>query len=355
MNAEELLEIPDTNPEESAEITVDETPEQPEEKEEEVIETNIPKVEVTKPVDSEPAKEEVVVIAPAELEVSKKSLNQINNEVTGAVMNILCSSNGTGVLQSTTGSGVFIDPRGVIITNAHIAQYLLLKDYPVEGAIGCIGRIGSPAKAHYTLELLHISREWVEEHANEIMIAEPKGTGEHDFALLLVTGRTDRNASLPESFPYIVPNTSDAGFVVGEEMLVRSYPAGLLGGISIQKDLHAVSTIVEIMKLFTFTSVNLDLISIGGSIAAQGGSSGGAVIDKNSHLKGIIVTSSREDTTGERDLRAFTLSHVARDLKEYENTTLGTLLSGDISAKAENFGLNKAPALTKLLTNVLEK
>lgn len=359
MNEEKILEI---SAKYIGEKEVKEKIESPEEEVKEEIAT-LPAVEPKPetiiepeiPEKAEEAKKEEVIVAQDTPKINTKSLNQINSEVAGAVMNILCSSSSFGALQSTTGSGTFIDPRGIIITNAHIAQYLLLKDYPVPNAIECVGRIGSPARAHYTLELLHISREWVVEHADDIVVAEPKGTGEHDFALLLLTGRTDPSASLPSAFPYIEPSTNEVGFEAGAEMLVRSYPAGLLGGISIQRDLYAVATIVNIVKLFTFTSTNLDLISIGGSIAAQGGSSGGAVIDSNGKLKGVIVTSSREDTTGERDLRAITLAHVARDLEEYENTTLGTLLSGDVVAKAADFGLNKAPALTKLLTDVLEK
>ncbi|MBL7045463.1 MAG: trypsin-like peptidase domain-containing protein [Parcubacteria group bacterium] len=352
INDAEILEIPATNIEEDVvieeEVVLDTAP---------IPEETTPKAVVVPetPEETVEASEEEVIIVPATPKVETKSLNKINSEVAEATVNILCSSNGTGVLQSTTGSGVIIDPKGVIITNAHIAQYLLLKDYPSPRSIECTGRTGSPARAKYTLELLYISKEWVKEHAGDIRTAEPKGTGEHDFALLRVTGRTDPNASLPSSFPYVEASTDEIDFVVGEEMLVRSYPAGLLGGISIQKDLYAVATIVNIMKLYTFSSTNIDLISIGGSIAAQGGSSGGAVIDTDGKLRGIIVTSSREETTGERDLRAITLAHVERDLEEYENTTLGGLLSGDISAKAENFGLNKAPQLTKLLTDVLEK
>jgi hypothetical protein len=350
ISVEEIEENPPVEEKTENEKLIDVKDSEPEE--EIAIEPDIP--EETEEASSQAGEEEVVIVVPEE-KVPTKSLNQINTDIAGAVMNILCSSSGSGTLESTTGSGVFIDPRGVIITNAHIAQYFLIKDYPIPNAIECVGRIGSPAKTHYTLELLHISKQWVEEHAKDIRIQEPKGTGEHDFAFLVVTGRTDPSAKLPSSFPYVEPNVSENGFKVGEEMLVRSYPAGLLGGISIQKDLYAVATIVKIMKLFTFETTNLDLISIGGSIAAQGGSSGGAVIDKFGFLKGIIVTSSREETTGERDLRAFTLSHIARDLKEYENTTIGDLVSGDVVSKASDFGLNRAPELTKLLTDVLDK
>ncbi len=40
-----------------------------------------------------------------------------------ALVNIICYAPANGVLHSISGGGVMIDPRGIILTNAHVAQY----------------------------------------------------------------------------------------------------------------------------------------------------------------------------------------------------------------------------------------
>ena len=60
--------------------------------------------------------------------------SDINTKTRGALVNILCISN-TSKVRSVTGSGVVVDPRGVILTNSHIGQYFLLKDYPSQKSV----------------------------------------------------------------------------------------------------------------------------------------------------------------------------------------------------------------------------
>lgn len=283
------------------------------------------------------------------------SFSHINTETAKALVNILCSQRAAGAATPITGSGVIIDSRGVIITNAHVAQYFLLKDYPVKDALECIIRTGSPARAMYTAELLYLPPVWVELHAHDIKNTEPKGTGEHDYAFLRITGRTDPNASLPGTFPYVLVDIDDGALETGESALAAAYPAGFLGGVTIQKDLYAISSIATIAERFTFTENLVDLISIGGTVVSQGGSSGGAAVSPKNMLVGIIVTSTKADTTAERDLRAITLGHVNRSLLQYENKTIEGLLFGDLTLKAKLFNLGTAPALTKLLEQYLNQ
>ncbi|PIT91499.1 hypothetical protein COU17_00085 [Candidatus Kaiserbacteria bacterium CG10_big_fil_rev_8_21_14_0_10_49_17] len=335
--------------------------------EEEAVPESTPGTQENESPEQEPAKDAPAVTpsAPAlqppkpEPEVQTeqkpaKSLNEINTDVSPTVVNILCSS-ANDSLNSISGSGVFIDSRGVILTNAHIAQYLLLKDYPTKDSIECVARTGSPAKPSYTLTLLYISPNWIAEHAHDITVETPTGTGEHDYALLIVTGRTDPSALLPASFPALKMAIDDSAIETGNEVLIRAYPAGFLGGISIQKELYAVATIASIRKLYTFNDGLLDLLSLGGSIAAQGGSSGGAVINTDGSLIGIVVTASREATTDERDLRAVTLSHINRDHIATEGISLSSYLSGPLLQRRAVFELTKAPTLSALLIQALEQ
>ena len=277
------------------------------------------------------------------------SFSDINKETTKALVNVLCFQNVVGAVNPITGSGVIIDPRGIVITNAHVAQFFLVKDYPVKNSLECILRTGSPARATYSAELFYIPPTWVIEHAKDITNTSPVGTGENDYAFLRITGRTDPQAELPTTFPFIPIDIKDSKIDVGDSVLAAAYPAGFLGGISIQKDLYAVSSIATVREVFTFREGLSDLISIGGTVVSQGGSSGGAAVSKDGKLIGIIVTSTRETTTAERDLRATTLGHVNRSLLAYANTTIDLLLLGDTTLKAALFNATTVPSLTDLL------
>ena len=291
---------------------------------------------------------------PPTVETPTVSFNDINTSTREAVVNILCTIKSTGSFKPISGSGVIIDDRGVILTNAHIAQYFLLKDYQIPDFVTCTIRTESPAQPAYRAELLYISPEWITENANNISEENPQGTGENDYALLRITEHVNSEKTLPLSFPFVEISTEDTFIAKDKNVLLAGYSAGFLGGVTIQKDLYMSSTIVQIKGVFTFKSKTIDLFSVGGSIVAQAGSSGGAVVDDRNKLLGIIVTSSGGDTTSERDLRALSLSHIDRSLVQNSSTSLAELLSGDLRTKAETFNLNAAPELTRLLENVLD-
>lgn len=297
-----------------------------------------PVIEETPPVENQPTPEVALPL----------SFSKINTDTAAALVNVLCSQNVAGAVNPITGSGVIIDPRGVVITNAHVAQFFLLEDYPIENSLNCILRTGSPARATYTAELLYISPEWISLHANDIRNSEPKGTGEHDYAFLRITGRTDPNANLPSVFPFVSLSIDDTNITTGNQVLAAAYPAGFLGGISIQKDLYSVSSVATVGERFTFLENTIDLFSIGGTVVSQGGSSGGAVVSSKNKLIGIIVTSTKADTTADRDLRSITLGHINRALMQNANSTVEGLLFGDIALKARLFNLSTAPALSNL-------
>ena len=284
---------------------------------------------------------------------SNASLEEISDSVSGTIVNILCISNSQGSVQPISGSGIIIDPRGVILTNAHVAQYLLLKDYPIEGALDCIARTGSPAKAAYTVEPLYISPEWIRLHAEDIVNQNPRGTGEHDFALLQITGPTNPDVLLPALLPFIPISVATDSLIADFDVLIKSYPAGFLGSIEIQKNLFSLSTIGRVSNLFTFDTNTVDLLGISGSLAAQGGSSGGAVINSEGLLIGLIVTASREESTSERELRAITTGHINRSMIAQRGTSISALLASDLSATRAVFSATIAPTLRALLLSHL--
>jgi hypothetical protein len=304
---------------------------------------NIPTAPIIKTLD----------IAPTERSVD--TFASINMKTRESIVNILCTSEYGGLFRPISGSGIIIDPRGVILTNAHVAQYTLLKDYLFEDFMKCIARIGSPARATYTITPLYIPQHWIEKHAKQIDAENPSGTGESDYALLLITGRTDPFLSANKSLQFLSIQTDNDLIAIGEKVLVAGYPAGFLGGIATQKDLYLTSTVTTIMQEFTFNqnTNKVDLISLGGSVVAQKGSSGGAVVNTKGELIALVVTSTDAETTDKRDLRATTLGHINRDLILHNGTTLSAFLSGDLGVKADTFNNTIASTLTDLLVNAI--
>ncbi len=298
---------------------------------------------------------EIDEILPTTSQDAPLSFSTINIDTKEALVNVFCTQNTATAVTPITGSGVIVDPRGVVVTNAHVAQYFLLKNYPTKNALSCILRSGSPARATYTAELLYIPPVWVSEHASEITESEPTGTGEHDYAFLRITGRTNPSASLPNEFPYVPIDTTSSAIETGDQVLVAAYPAGFISGATVEKDLFRVSSIATVGNRFTFLAQTVDLFSVGGTVVSQGGSSGGAAVSDEGKLIGVIVTTTRAETTAERDLRAISLGHVNRSLTQQENSSVEALLFGDLVVKSTLFNLHTAPALTSLLVNELAK
>lgn len=275
----------------------------------------------------------------------------VNDAAHAAVVNILCKSNGS--VKPISGSGVIIDPRGVILTNAHVAQYILLSEDPAIN-LQCDVRTGSPARDEWTASVLYLPPVWVAAHADELNTEEPKGTGEHDYALLLIDSAVP-GGTLPAQFPYLPFDTRQAIGFTGDQVLVASYPAEFLGGLQAENGLYAASSLTTIGDLLTFGENSVDVLSLGGVIEAQGGSSGGAVVNPWGRLIGIITTTSSGATTADRDLRAITLSYIDTDLKAQTGLDLNATLAGDLQQEQKTFDANLAPQMLQQYITRIEQ
>jgi hypothetical protein len=277
-----------------------------------------------------------------------------NVRARNAVVNVLCSAKNQ-TLASITGSGVIIDSRGIILTNAHLAQYFMLQDYPNQGSIACSIRTGSPAYPRYRAELLFVSPNWIRDHSADILLNEATGTGEHDYALLRITGTID-GSTLPDAFPSISPETNFYSVTKDAPVIIAGYPAGFLGSVAVERDLYLASAISTIQDLFTFSDANTkDLVSVGGTILAQKGASGGAVVGATGNLLGIVVTTTLASSTATRHLQAITLPYIDTALRDEAGMSIRDILSGDLEAKAESFRVTLLPVLRSLLVKAIEK
>ncbi|MBU6310886.1 trypsin-like peptidase domain-containing protein [Patescibacteria group bacterium] len=276
----------------------------------------------------------------------------VNDRVRGALVNVLCSTaNGT---KSVTGSGVIIDPRGVILTNAHVAQFYLLRDYPTPNSVSCVIRTGSPAYPRYRAELMYLPPAWIHDNAQKIDDERPTGTGERDYALLRITGGVSASVELPAQFPFLLIARFEPR--IGEDVLQAGYAAGFLGGITLLSDLYAASAWTKVRDVYTFNANTIDLVSLGGSIVAQGGSSGGPVTNKDGILMGVIVTNVGTGDTESRNLNAITTAYIIRDFESGRGKSLEAVLSTEnLADEVTIFNQVYFPAMSAALKAELER
>ena len=279
----------------------------------------------------------------------------LNTQARAALVNILCTTYSGGSFNPISGSGVIVDSRGIILTNAHVAQYLLLKDYPFANNIQCVIRSGSPAQPLYTAEVMYVPPEWVAANASQLTATHAQGTGENDYAFLRITGTVSLSVNMPASFPYL--SLTSAAPEIGAPTLLVAYPAGLLSGETIQMNLYSSSAVSTVQGLYSFDGAqNVDLVSLSGTVVSQTGSSGGALIGVGSHkLLGIIATETTGATTADRQLNAVTTGFIDRALSKSGKGGLTAFLSNDPSQTAADFKANQQPQETAQLEAVLNK
>jgi|CXWL01.1.fsa_nt_gi S1-C subfamily serine protease len=267
-----------------------------------------------------------------------------------ATVNLYCRFKVGKTYVSTSGSGVFISSLGVILTNAHVAQYFLV---PVEKSLvkgSCTVRTGSRAKDRYTASVLYFPSMWAKTHIVDAKKEATKGTGEHDFALLYVTGAS--KGVLPPLFPSLSLDTS-AQAIEGATVTILGYPTESLTFDEVRSKLILVSALSTIKSSSGFDTPHTDLITLTDSEAGSSGISGGPVLSSANTIIGIATTKSTAENS--RSLRAITISYIERVLQGDKKQSLATLLASDFANMATTTFQSLPESTLKVLTQRLLK
>jgi len=266
-----------------------------------------------------------------------------------ALVNLFCQIRTDEHVRTTTGTGYFISPKGVVLTNAHVAQFLLLENATGVREASCVVRSGDPAVAQYRAKLLYLPPTWVSAHASLITTPAPQASGERDYALLYVSDAFE-GAALPDSFPHIPPYTGlIPRHATGDPVLAAGYPVEAPFDKRSNFTLRPRVATTTITNLFTFGSNYADVISIAESSVGSRGSSGGPVVHTDGRAIGLIVTKGDETDGETTSLRALTLSYIDRTITEETGFTLRENMQGNLSRRAAVYNDALTPVLSKIL------
>ena len=234
-----------------------------------------------------------------------------------ALVNLYCVVSGSDDVVS--GSGVIIDRRGIILTNAHVGMSFLFSAVNAPSLYECTVRIGSPAEPRYRAELLYIPAGWIDADIAQFGKTDDKNYvyGKQDYALLYITATINARASLPSSFPFM--QTENIVPAKGTPVYILGYPASYLGATTVVKDLYLISShsFVDAIKPIDM-GTGEDVMAFKGTIAGQHGTSGGAIVESGGKFVGIPTYYAEEfgNTTDDNVLHAITIAYIDADLKK---------------------------------------
>jgi hypothetical protein len=132
---------------------------------------------------------------------------------------------------------------------------------------------------------------------------------------------------------------------------IASYAAQSLTFSQILSSLFPTVVFGSIKDVFTFAVDSVDVVALGGSAAAQEGSSGGGVADSSGNLTAMLTTSTISGEASARSLDAITISYIMGEYANETGQSVDALLT-DPSAVAASFS-SEATSLESVITSHL--
>jgi len=257
-----------------------------------------------------------VQVAPKPAELPKNQNVTAEQKIKSAVGNIFCTIIEAGRVRKITGSAVAISNNGVMLTNAHVAEYIMLENTKAMSNISCFVRTGSPAARAYKASVIYLPSEWVSANKDNMKYAALSGTGENDYALIVLNEKV--TGSTAPDLSFIEGNAQEVS--VGSDILLAGYPA--FGGNIIDNALYSVVEKSQVKDIWRLNRSNSDLMGTAPTILAAHGSSGGAAASPQGKLLGIIVATTADTYTGKPNLRLISFNYISKDIESKTRKTL---------------------------------
>jgi S1-C subfamily serine protease len=259
-----------------------------------------------------------------------------------SVVNIFCAQKLGNLRRIITGSGVLIHKDGTVLTNAHVAQFPLLSEK--NPAISCMARHGNPAQSSLAVKTAYVSPEWLKTYGKYVNTEGAPQTGKSDFALLKI--------EMPATGLYPISVSSTRSLGLSSPVSVVAYPANILDKNGPYSSLFQRKEDLSVNRIYSVGSVENDIIETTGSITGQKGSSGGALIDSNGNLVGIIATVVQAE--GQKtNIRGISIPHIDNELSNQSGYRLKDIINHGSSDIAGYFNTNQKTILASLLNTYL--
>jgi len=254
------------------------------------------------------------VITPRAPAANQSAPDEIYQKLYLAVVQVVCEQGAGSV---STGSGVVVSFKGIVLTNAHV----------LDGAKSCIVKTGNPASFAGKLKIVFVG------DTSEKIGTSPVPKQDFAFGRIYELAAT---SPIISPFKYLELNAAYSPNI-GDGLYSAAYPTELVGGSSFlagrQNLVYTTTKIVERYRVDD-ASVTHDIIELEGSIATQQGSSGSPIISPlGGGVVGIVFGQTNAEiqngfglpstvATGERTELAFLISYIDRAVRQQKGKSL---------------------------------
>ncbi|RJQ37599.1 hypothetical protein C4552_00345 [Candidatus Parcubacteria bacterium] len=208
-----------------------------------------------------------------------------------AVVQIFCQGGGK-VFAAT---GVIVNARGLVLTNAHVVQFV--RDI---GPSDCQARHGNPASAFAGVDTVFMPDTGPKIPDTDVP--------QRDFGFLILKDVRE---------PFAVAPIATEAAAAGASLYTLGYPSEFLQGLAAFNNANLVFSILAVHGLANVDDDEQapDVYVFQGGIALQQGSSGTALLDQRGSVVGIIFATTQAGTTGEREGVGLITSYMDRVLR----------------------------------------
>lgn len=222
-----------------------------------------------------------------------------------AAMQVMCETRD----EIFTASGVILNERGLVMTNAHVADIVRRV-----GAERCRARHGNPAQAFAGLEVVFAADTTAKIESTEVP--------QRDVAFLRLVKPSESFRTAPVTTELVRPETT---------LLTLGYPNEFLAGASASSNSNLVFSTFRVDGYADTdgnTATAEGYVTRGG-IALQRGSSGTALFAPDGRVVGLIFATTKGETTAEREGIALSTPYIDRILHIEAGLGLDGFIAGN--------------------------